>query len=65
MIFFDQFKVPTIKLGFTGVNIIFALEHIEAVLTCIHNLCFEEKKREKYHNFSSENYRFYSREKIA
>ena len=26
---------------------------------CIHDLCFEQKK-EKYHNFSSENYHFYS-----
>ena len=45
---------------------IFALKHrlwvlVEAVLTCTHNQCFEHKK-EKYHNFSSENYRFYSRE---
>ena len=34
----------------------------EAVPTCTHNLCFEQKQ-EKYHNFSSENYRFYSCEK--
>ena len=33
----------------------------EAVLTCIHDLCFEQKL-EKYHNVSSENYHFYSRE---
>ena len=33
----------------------------EAVLTCTHNLCFEQKY-EKYYNFSSENYHFYSRE---
>ena len=34
----------------------------EAVLTCTHNQCFEQNK-EKHHNFSSENYRFYSCEK--
>ena len=28
---------------------------------CTHNLCFEQ---EKYHNFSSENYDFYSLEKL-
>ena len=33
----------------------------EAVLTCTHNQCFEQKY-EKHHTFSSENYRFYSRE---
>ena len=31
----------------------------EAVRTCTHNLCFEQNS-EKYHNFSSENYHFYS-----
>ena len=34
----------------------------EAVLTCNHNQCFEQKK-EKYNIFSSENYDFYSLEK--
>ena len=34
---------------------------VEEVLTCTHNLGFEQKK-ENYHNFSFENYRFYSRE---
>ena len=29
---------------------------------CTHHLCFEQKE-EKYHNFSSENYNFYSCEK--
>ena len=29
-----------------------------------HNQCFEQKKKKKHHNFSSENYRFYSREKL-
>ena len=33
----------------------------EAVLTCTHDLCFEQKKR-KYCNFSFENNHFYSRE---
>ena len=28
------------------------LEHVEADLTCTHNLCFEQNL-EKYHNFSS------------
>ena len=42
-----------VKLGFTGEYIIFALKHglwvhvrtasHEAVLTCTHNLCFEQK----------------------
>ena len=35
----------------------------EAVLTCTHNQCFEQKK-EKHHNFSFENDLFYSREKL-
>ena len=35
----------------------------EAVLTCTHNLCFEQTL-EINHNFSSENDRFYSREKM-
>ena len=62
-----------VKLGFTGVYIfflIFALKHrlwvlvrtaSLRVLTCTHNQCFEQKLV-KHHNFSSENYRFYSRE---
>ena len=49
------FRFYIVKLGFTGVNIIFALKHIlwalvrtasvrhEAVLTCTHNICFEQK----------------------
>ena len=57
------------KLGFTGVYIIFrisAQKHrlwvlvrtaSEAVLTGIHNLCFEDKY-EKYRNFLSENFEF-------
>ena len=62
-----------VKLGFTGVNIffIFALKHrlgyslerlIEAVLTCTHNLCFEQKYENIKKN-STEIYRFYSLEK--
>ena len=35
---------------------------IEAVLTCTHILCFEQKY-EKYHNCPSVNYHFYSSEK--
>ena len=31
----------------------------EAVLTCTHDLCFEQKY-EKYHNFSSKNYHFFT-----
>ena len=38
-----------------------AVDTNEAVLTCTHNICFEQKIR-KYHNFSSENNHFYSRE---
>ena len=36
---------------------------IEAVLTCTHNQCFEQRQ-ENHHNFSSANYLFYSREKL-
>ena len=36
----------------------------EAVLTSTHNLCFRAKIRKTNHNFSSENYHFYSREKL-
>ena len=54
-----------VKLGFTGVYIIFlifAQKHRlwvlgEAVLTSTHNLCFEQKY-EKYHSFLSENFHF-------
>ena len=35
----------------------------EVVLTCTHDLCFEQKL-EKYHNFLTENYHFYSGEKL-
>ena len=53
----------TVKLGFTGVYIIFlisAQKHILYVLvrvTSTHNLCFEQK-HEKYQNFLSENFHF-------
>ena len=63
-----------VKLGYRGILyfLIFALKHgswvhirtaslTEAVLMCTHDLCFEQKL-EKYHNCSSENYRFYNRE---
>ena len=58
-----------VKLGFTGVYIIFlisAKKHrlwvfvrtaCEAVLTCTHNLCFDQKY-EKCLNFLSENFHF-------
>ena len=38
---------------------------IEAVLTSTYKLCLKQKlgKKTKKHNFSSENYRFYNREK--
>ena len=38
-----------VKLGFTGVYLffLFLLQNIEAVLTCTHNLCFEQKKKKK------------------
>ena len=46
---FDPLKPHfyTVKLGYTGVYIIFLAE---AVLTSTHNLCFEQKY-EKYENF--------------
>ena len=55
-----------VKLGFTGVYIIFLIllkihrlwVLPEAVLTSTHNLCFE-KKYEKYQNFLSENFPFF------
>ena len=51
-----------VKPGFTGVYIFsyFAPKHRfwVLVLTCTHNLCFEQKQ-DKYHNFSPENYHFY------
>ena len=31
---------------------------------CTRDLCFEAKIRKKYHNFTSENYLFYNREKL-
>ena len=54
-----------VKLGFTGVYIIFlisARKHrlwvlVEAVLTSTNNLCFEQKY-EKYQNFSADNFHF-------
>ena len=46
-----------VKLGFTGVYIIFLISAQKAVLTSTYNLCFEQKK-EKYQNFSSENFHF-------
>ena len=56
-----------VKLGFTGVYIIFlisaqkhrlwVLVRAEAVLTSTHNLCFEQKC-EKYQYFSSDNFHF-------
>ena len=49
-----------IKLGFTGVYIIFlisAQKQSEAVLTSTHNLCFEQKY-EEYQNFVSEKFLF-------
>ena len=52
-----------VKLGFTGVYIIFlisAQKHrlwVEAVLTSTHNLCFEQKY-EKTSEFLSENFQF-------
>ena len=64
---FNPFKPHffIVKLGFTGVYIIFlisAQKHRlwvlgEAVLTSTHNLCFEQKY-ENYQNFSSENFHF-------
>ena len=61
----------TVKLGFTGVYIIFLISaqnidcghsleppHLyEAVLTSTHNLCFKQKY-EKYQNFLSEDFHF-------
>ena len=54
-----------VKLGFSGVNIIFLIsvhKHRlwllgEAVLTSTHNLCFEQKY-EKYQSFLSDNFQF-------
>ena len=57
-----------VKLEFTGVYIFsyffaqnidcgYLLELYEAVLTCTHNQCFEQKNK-KNNNFSSENHRF-------
>ena len=54
-----------VKLGFTGVYIIFlisAQKHrlwvlVRTASTSTHNLCFEQK-HEQYHNFLSENFHF-------
>ena len=68
---FDPLKTHfyIVKLGFTGVYNIFLFcsktqivgtrlnRLVEAVLTSIHNLCFEQNYA-KYQNFSSENFRF-------
>ena len=55
------FVMYIVKLGFTGVDIIFLflLKNIdcEAVLTSTHNLCFEQK-HEKYQIVLSENFHF-------
>ena len=59
-----------VRLGFTGEYIycfIFALKHrlwvlSEAVLTCTHDLRFEQKQEEKYPKLSTENCHFYSYE---
>ena len=60
-----------VNMGFTWMYIIslfFALKQrawvlvSEAVLTCTNDLSFEQKLKKKYHNFSSENFRFYNRE---
>ena len=58
-----------VKLGFTGVYIIFLIllkKHrlwvlAKAVLTSTHNLCFEQKY-EKYQSFLSENFQFFGGE---
>ena len=58
--YFDPFKPHfyIVKLGFTGVYIIFLISaQGEAVLTSAHNLCFEQKY-EKYQHFFSENFHF-------
>ena len=54
---FDPFKPPfyEVKLGFTGVYIIFLISTQN--IDCIHNLCFEEKYK-KYQSFLSENFHF-------
>ena len=63
-----------VKLEFTGVYIIFLFllsiiycgyslnRQNEAVLTCTHNICFEQKY-ENSQNISTKNCHFYSREK--
>ena len=68
LFYFDPFKPHfyIVKLGFTGVYIIFFLNFAqrhrlwvlgEAILTSTHNLCFEQKC-EKNQNFLSENFHF-------
>ena len=55
---FDLFEPHfyIVKLGFTGVYIIFLITG-EAVLTSTHNLCFEQKY-EKISEFLSEHFHF-------
>ena len=64
---FDPIKPHfyVVELGFTGINYFFLFQlkkHIlwvlaEAVLTSIHNFCFEQKY-EKYQSFLSANFQF-------
>ena len=46
-----------VKLGFTGVYIIFPISAQKAVLMSTYNLCFEQKY-EKYQSFLSKNFQF-------
>ena len=39
------------------------MKRYETALTCAHDLCFEQKIGKTYHNLSTENYHYYSREK--
>ena len=56
---FDPFKPHfyVVKLGFTGVYIIFLISAQKAVLMSTHNLCFEQKY-EEYQNFLSDLFHF-------
>ena len=61
---FDPLKPHfyTVKLGFTGVYIIFLIsaqniDYAEAVLTSAHNLCFEQKYG-KFQSFIYEKFQF-------